>query len=75
MARKTKPAKLRKAYTSGAAVTVRHYCQGIGDSHLLRFAREGGDFWVLIACVSNNPIPPPTMAPITVALRVLDSKE
>jgi hypothetical protein len=46
MARKTKPARRRKASTSGAAVTVRHYCQGIGDSHLLRFARAAGDFSV-----------------------------
>ena len=33
------------------AVRVRHYCQGIGDCHLLRFARPGGGFFsVLIDC-------------------------
>lgn len=32
-------------------VTIRHYCQGIGDCHLLRLPRgDGGDFWVLIDC-------------------------
>lgn len=56
MARKTKPARRRKASTSGAAVTVRHYCQGIGDSHLLRFARAGGNFWVLIDCGVHSSV-------------------
>src|SRR3954452_22851931 len=32
-------------------VCVRFYCQGIGDCHLLRFAKKGGgDFWMLIDC-------------------------
>ncbi|MCU4179714.1 MBL fold metallo-hydrolase [Bosea sp. BH3] len=34
-----------------AAFTVRHYCQGIGDCHLLRFPREdGGSYFMLIDC-------------------------
>lgn len=32
-------------------VRIRHYCQGIGDCHLLRFPRNGGgDFHMLIDC-------------------------
>jgi hypothetical protein len=32
-------------------VRIRHYCQGIGDCHLLRFPRaQGGDFHMLIDC-------------------------
>jgi hypothetical protein len=34
-----------------ARVVVRHYCQGIGDCHLLGFPRtDGGLFWMLIDC-------------------------
>jgi hypothetical protein len=46
---------------SGGRVTIRHYCQGIGDCHLLRFAKaDGGDFWMLIdlgvhSSVSGGP--------------------
>lgn len=33
------------------AITVRHYCQGIGDAHLIRFTREdGSDAFMLIDC-------------------------
>lgn len=32
-------------------VIVRHYCQGIGDCHLLGFPNaDGGTFWMLIDC-------------------------
>lgn len=35
----------------GAGFTVRHYCQGIGDCHLLSFPREDGDsYFILIDC-------------------------
>lgn len=35
----------------GAGFTVRHYCQGIGDCHLLSFPREdGGLYFILIDC-------------------------
>jgi hypothetical protein len=38
-------------------VTVRHYCQGIGDCHLLRFPKDdGGDFWMLIDCGIHTSI-------------------
>jgi hypothetical protein len=41
----------RKSARAGAPVTVRHYCQGIGDCHLLSFPRAGGDpFYMLIDC-------------------------
>jgi hypothetical protein len=34
-----------------APVTIRHYCQGIGDCHLLTFPRsDGGSFYMLIDC-------------------------
>jgi glyoxylase-like metal-dependent hydrolase (beta-lactamase superfamily II) len=38
-------------------VTVRHYCQGLGDCHLLRFPKpEGGDFWMLIDCGVHSAV-------------------
>ena len=43
----------RDAPASGGApaVAVRHYCQGIGDCHLLRFPKaDGGFFWMLVDC-------------------------
>lgn len=43
--------------TPPAAVTVRHYCQGIGDCHLLRFPKpQGGDFWMLIDCGVHSSV-------------------
>ena len=37
--------------TDMGRVTVRHYCQGIGDCHLLGFSKaDGGTFWMLIDC-------------------------
>lgn len=34
-----------------AQVRIRHYCQGIGDCHLLRFPKaDGAFFWILIDC-------------------------
>lgn len=38
--------------------TIRFYCQGIGDAHLLRFEKEDvGDFWMLIDCGIHTSIP------------------
>ena len=38
-------------------VTVRHYCQGIGDSHLLGFPKDDGDmFWMLIDCGIHSSV-------------------
>jgi hypothetical protein len=40
-----------KAGAPTGRVKVRHFCQGIGDCHLLGFPKpEGGTFWMLIDC-------------------------
>lgn len=45
------------ARPSAARVTVRHYCQGIGDCHLFRFPKaDGGDFWMLIDCGVHSAV-------------------
>ncbi|MCU0070200.1 MBL fold metallo-hydrolase [Pseudomonas koreensis] len=37
--------------------TIRHYCQGIGDCHLLRFDKDNGEpFWMLIDCGIHTSI-------------------
>lgn len=37
--------------------TVRHYCQGIGDCHLLKFQKEDGSpYWMLIDCGVHTSI-------------------
>lgn len=37
--------------------TVRHYCQGIGDCHLLKFLKtDGKPFWMLIDCGIHTSI-------------------
>jgi len=39
------------------AVTIRHYCQGIGDCHLLRFPRKDGTpFFMLISCGVHSAV-------------------
>ena len=48
-------------------VTVRHYCQGIGDCHLLRFPKpDGRAYWMLIDCGVHSSVSggPDTMARI-----------
>jgi beta-lactamase superfamily II metal-dependent hydrolase len=55
MARKQAKRARRKAAAKTTAstggVVIRHYCQGIGDCHLLRFPTDGDrDFWMLIDC-------------------------
>ena len=38
-------------------VTVRHYCQGIGDCHLLSFPKaDGTHFWMLIDCGIHSSV-------------------
>jgi hypothetical protein len=38
-------------------LTVRHYCQGIGDSHLLKFRKkDGSDFSMLIDCGLHSSV-------------------
>jgi beta-lactamase superfamily II metal-dependent hydrolase len=42
---------------AGASVRIRFYCQGIGDCHLLRFAKPDGDaFWMLIDCGVHSSV-------------------
>jgi hypothetical protein len=42
---------------TGSHVTIRHYCQGIGDCHLLKFPKDDGtDFWILIDCGIHSSI-------------------
>ena len=43
--------------TTTGPVTVRLYCQGIGDCHLLRFPKaDGGSFWMLIDCGVHSSV-------------------
>jgi hypothetical protein len=50
-AQRRSKAEATTAQVPRGSVRIRHYCQGIGDCHLLRFARaEGGDFTMLIDC-------------------------
>src|SRR6218665_527437 len=43
--------------TRTTGFTIRHYCQGIGDCHLLRFEKErGGPYWMLIDCGIHTSI-------------------
>lgn len=38
-------------------MTVRHYCQGLGDCHLLRFRKQDGtDFFMLIDCGIHSSV-------------------
>ena len=38
-------------------MTVRHYCQGIGDSHLIKFRKaDGSDFFMLIDCGVHSSV-------------------
>jgi glyoxylase-like metal-dependent hydrolase (beta-lactamase superfamily II) len=40
-----------------AKVTIRFYCQGIGDCHLLRFKKEDGSvFWMMIDCGIHSSV-------------------
>ena len=39
-------------------ITVRHYCQGIGDAHLIKFRKDNGsDFFMLIDCGIHTSVP------------------
>jgi Metallo-beta-lactamase superfamily len=43
--------------TPPPGVIIRHYCQGIGDCHLLCLSRaEGGEFFVLIDCGVHSSV-------------------
>ena len=50
-------AKKAPAAPTGTRVTIRHYCQGIGDCHLLGFPTEDGDkYWMLIDCGVHSAV-------------------
>ena len=54
-ARKTAAKEANAAGSKG--VTVRHYCQGIGDCHLLKFTKaDKSDFWMLIDCGVHSSV-------------------
>ena len=57
-ARKTSRRRGRaRSEAANTLVTVRHYCQGIGDCHLLKFKKQdGGDFWMLIDCGVHSSV-------------------
>ena len=59
MAKRMQAAKAKKRSLrrkAGAPVTVRHYCQGIGDCHLLRFMRDAVDqLGQSIVMVTHDP--------------------
>ena len=43
--------------TKKSGFTIRHYCQGIGDCHLLRFQKENGEpYCMLIDCGIHTSI-------------------
>ena len=51
------PDKPADAAVDQAKVTIRFFCQGIGDCHLLKFPKDnGGDFWMLIDCGIHSSI-------------------
>jgi hypothetical protein len=63
--RAQKPAPLKPKFSErrvkksakNRAVTIRHYCQGIGDCHLIKFAKsDGKDFWMLIDCGIHSSV-------------------
>lgn len=55
---------------SGTLLTIRHYCQGIGDCHLLKIPAAGGKyFFMLIDCGVHSSV---TGGPITMAKVVAD---
>lgn len=66
MAKQTSSRRAKSAATRGgqasrarrkAPVTIRHYCQGIGDCHLLRFAKDDGSvFTILIDCGVHSAV-------------------
>ena len=50
-------AKPTTAAAAGRRIVVRHYCQGIGDCHLLKFDKEDGTpFWMLIDCGIHSSV-------------------
>ena len=51
-------AQVAAAAAGRAKATIRFFCQGIGDCHLLKFQKDGGgEFWMLIDCGIHSAIP------------------
>ncbi len=51
------PATAKPPSQPAGRMTVRHYCQGIGDCHLLSFPKVGGGlFWMLIDCGVHSSV-------------------
>src|SRR4051812_36226267 len=49
--------KARTGNDTAPPVAIRHYCQGIGDCHLLRFAKsDGSPFFMLIDCGVHSSV-------------------
>ncbi|UXI70242.1 MBL fold metallo-hydrolase [Tahibacter amnicola] len=56
-AKKTASMPDRDRANAPGLATVRFYCQGIGDAHLLRFEKsDGSPFWMLIDCGIHTSI-------------------
>jgi hypothetical protein len=54
---KSTGSKGRTSNNTAPPVVVRHYCQGIGDCHLLRFAKsDGSPFFMLIDCGVHSSV-------------------
>ena len=55
--RGAKTARRRSVSNKDVRLTVRHYCQGIGDCHLLRFKKDDGSFFnMLIDCGVHSSV-------------------
>jgi hypothetical protein len=56
-AREPVPVASTDVVAGRAKTTIRFFCQGIGDCHLLKFPKDGGgDFWMLIDCGIHSSI-------------------
>lgn len=53
----TRPSRRKARASAPSRATVRFYCQGIGDCHLLKFQKDDGtDFWMLIDCGVHSAV-------------------
>jgi Metallo-beta-lactamase superfamily len=51
------PRRVKKKARGRGTVTIRHYCQGIGDCHLIKFIKDDGkNFWMLIDCGVHSSV-------------------
>lgn len=55
--KKPKAPPKKTAAAGSSSVTIRHYCQGIGDCHLLSFPKDDGSpFYMLIDCGVHSSV-------------------